>query len=74
MQQIANALQVPPTFFFDGLPGPSPAKGHSPMPEYISEMLATQDGAALVKAFMQIKSVTLMRSIVHLVEELAVSE
>ena len=46
-------------------------KSHTPPPEYISEMLATKDGVALVKAFMQIKSPKLKRSIVHLVEEMA---
>lgn len=70
MQQIANALQVPPAFFFEELPDPLNLRGHAPMPDYVSEMLSAKDGAALVKAFMQIESVKLKRAIVHLVEEI----
>ena len=70
MQQIANALQVAPAFFFEGLPDQSQPRGQAPMPDYVSEMLATKDGVALVKAFTQIKNATLKRAIVHLVEEL----
>ena len=39
------------------------------MPDY-SEMFATKDGVALVKAFTQIKGAKLKRAIVHLVEDL----
>ena len=71
MQQIANILQVPPWFFFDGSPG-QPA-GNGQIPTDISAFIATRDGVALIKAFMQTKSVKLKRAIVHLVEELAAS-
>ena len=69
VQQIANILQVPPWFFFDGSPG-QPA-GLGMIPADISAFIATRDGVALIKAFMQTKSVKLRRAIVHLVEELA---
>jgi transcriptional regulator with XRE-family HTH domain len=72
MQQLANVLQATPSFFFEGLPDHSKAAGHMPMPDYASEMLATKDGVGLVKAFTQIRSATLKRAIIHLVEELGV--
>ena len=72
MQQIANVLQVTPPFFFEGGPEQSKTVSHTPMPDYASEMLATKDGVGLVRAFTQIRSATLRRAIVHLVEELGV--
>ena len=68
MQQIANVLQVTPAFFFEGLPGYR-SRGDA-IPDYVSEMLATKDGVALVRAFTQLKSMKLKRAIVHLVEEI----
>lgn len=70
MQQIAIALQVTPPFFFEGGPDQSKTVSHAPMPDYVSEMLATKDGLGLVRAFTRIRSATLRRAIVHLVEEL----
>jgi transcriptional regulator with XRE-family HTH domain len=73
LQQIASVLQVAPTFFFEGGPtSQSKTVSHAPMPDYASEMLATKDGLGLVRAFTQIRSATLRRAIVHLVEELGV--
>ncbi len=71
LQQIANTLQVPVTFFFEGAPGQSKLDGSAPSPAYVSEFLATTDGLALTKAFMQIKDAKLRRRIVNLVEEIA---
>jgi transcriptional regulator with XRE-family HTH domain len=74
LQQTADALQVPVAFFFEGapiVPGTPKAKGASPMPDYVSEFLATSDGLALTKAFRQIKNKKLRRRIVDLVEEIA---
>jgi transcriptional regulator with XRE-family HTH domain len=71
LQQIANALRVPVTFFFEGVPGQLKADGNAPSPAYVSDFLATPDGLALTKAFMQIKDSKLRRSIVNLVEEIA---
>ena len=71
LQQIGNALQVPVTFFFEGAPGQSKIDGNAPSPAYVSKFLATSDGLALTKAFMQIKSATLRRSIVNVVNEIA---
>ena len=71
LQQIANILQVPVTFFFEGTPGQSKLDGKALSPAYVSDFLATSDGLALTKAFMQIKNAKLRRNIVNLVEEIA---
>jgi transcriptional regulator with XRE-family HTH domain len=72
LQQISTILQVPVSFFFEGAPNvpgapPAPA-GDAPSPAYVSDFLATSDGLALTKAFVQIKDNKLRRRIVDLVE------
>jgi transcriptional regulator with XRE-family HTH domain len=73
LQQMANILQVPVTFFFEGAPGQSKLDGSAPSPAYayVTDFFATSDGHALTKAFMQIKDAKLRRSIVDFVEEIA---
>jgi transcriptional regulator with XRE-family HTH domain len=71
LQQIANILQVPVTFFFEYVPGQPKLDGSAPSPAYVTDFLATSDGLALTKAFMQIKDAKLRRSIVNMVEEIA---
>ena len=71
LQQIANIMQVPVTFFFEDVPGQSKLDGKAPSPAYVTDFLATSDGLALTKAFMQIKNAKLRRIIVNLVEEIA---
>ena len=71
LQQIANVLKVPVTFFFEGTPGQSKQDGKEPSPAYVSNFLATSDGLALTKAFMRIKDAKLRRSIVKTVELIA---
>ena len=74
LQHISQLLQVPVPFFFEGaphLPGQSKGIGEAPSPAYVSEFLATSDGLALTKAFMQIKEPGLRRRIVELVEQIA---
>ena len=71
LQQMCQILQVPVPFFFAGAPHIAGQVGKSveaPSPAYISDFLATSDGLALVKAFMQINQSELRRSIVRLVE------
>ena len=77
LHEISRVLQVPISFFFEGSP-PEPgarrnAHGETdvpPLPTYVSDFLATSDGLALTKAFMQIKDTTLRRRIVSLVQEI----
>jgi transcriptional regulator with XRE-family HTH domain len=77
LQQISHILQVPVAFFFEGAPSAHPpADGMSevPSPTYVSDFLATSDGLALTKAFLEIKEPKLRRRIVDLVEEIAERE
>lgn len=74
LQQLANILQVPVPFFFEGaphLPGHSGGMREAASPVYVSEFLATSDGLALVKAFTCIKNKKLRHSIVEFVEQIA---
>jgi transcriptional regulator with XRE-family HTH domain len=78
LQQISHILQVPVAFFFEGAPSFHPqtgdgadGMGEAPSPSYVSDFLATSDGLALTKAFMEIKEPKLRRRIVDLVEEIA---
>lgn len=74
LQQMSGILQVPVAFFFEGAPRlASDAKSFSgaPSPAFVSDFLATSEGLALMKAFLDIKSAKLRRSIVHLVEQIA---
>jgi transcriptional regulator with XRE-family HTH domain len=75
LQQISHILQVPVAFFFEGAPTFHPQSGEdmgeAPSPTYVSDFLATSDGLALTKAFMEIKEPKLRRRIVDLVEEIA---
>ena len=74
LQQVANILEVPVTFFFEGAPGQTKPDGKSPLSNYVSDFLATADGLALAKAFMRIKDAKIRRSIVNLVDDIAGSK
>jgi len=73
LQHIANILKVPPQFFFEELPKGKGSGHHdaAPSPAYINEFIASNDGIALMKAFMAIESPVLRRSIVHVVEQIS---
>ena len=71
LQQIAGALQVPVSFFFEELPVPTKGGAHAgPSPSEVSAVLATSDGLAMVEGFARIKSNKLRRRLVDLVEQL----
>jgi transcriptional regulator with XRE-family HTH domain len=79
LQQISQILQVPVSFFFEGVPSPRTeqrAEGlaEAPSPAYVSDFLATSDGLALTKAFVRITDAKLRRRIVDLVEQIAGEE
>jgi transcriptional regulator with XRE-family HTH domain len=69
LEQAAHILKVPVTFFFDGVShvpfGPST---NDRSVDDLTDFMATSEGLALAKAFMQISSVQLRRRIVNLVE------
>ena len=74
LQHISNLLQVPVPFFFEGaphLPGEPSGIGSAPSPAYVFNFLATRDGLALTRAFMQIKQTSVRQRIVGLVEQIA---
>jgi transcriptional regulator with XRE-family HTH domain len=71
LQQAADILGVPVSFFFEGgTEGPfeSPS-GLSP--SYVDDFVASEDGLRLAKAFMQIPRSAVRLRIVALVNELA---
>jgi transcriptional regulator with XRE-family HTH domain len=71
LQHIAQILQVPVSFFFEGGPAAEGLRGASlASPAYVSDFLATRDGLALAKAFTVIEDKKLRRCIVALVEEI----
>jgi transcriptional regulator with XRE-family HTH domain len=74
LMQISRFLKPPVPFFFEGAPSaPNGRRGaaEEAQPTYVSDFLATSDGLALVKAFINVKNAKLRRCIVHLVEEIA---
>jgi transcriptional regulator with XRE-family HTH domain len=73
LHEISRILQVPISFFFEGSPhepGAPVETDGAPVPTYVTDFLATSDGLALTKAFMQIKDANLRRRIVSLVQEI----
>ena len=73
LQQIADALKVPVTFFFEGAPGHK-LTGKAPSMAYLSEFISSSDGLALTRAFMRLPNAKLRRSIVTLVKQIAGDE
>src|SRR6201989_816999 len=77
IQQIAEILQVPVSFLFEGGPTGTAkidGMGEGPSPSYISDFLATSEGLTLTRAFTRISDAKLRRSIVDLVEQIAAHE
>jgi len=71
LQHIAEILQVPISFFFDGAVETGEFKTIEPKSLYVSDFLASSEGVALVKAYMSIKDAKMRRCIVQLVEQIA---
>jgi transcriptional regulator with XRE-family HTH domain len=77
IQQISEILQVPISFLFEGsLTGGSKTEGlrEAPSPDYVSDLVATSHGLALIRAFARITDAKLRRSIIDLVEQIAARE
>jgi len=77
IQQISEVLQVPVSFLFEGGPSSVPSGSgfaESPSPAYVSDFLATSEGLALTRAFSRILDAKMRRSIVDLVEQIALRE
>jgi transcriptional regulator with XRE-family HTH domain len=69
LQQIADVLRVPITFFYEALPTLRQSK--SALPSYIFDFLGSGDGLALAEAFMSVRDARQRRCIVILVETMA---
>ena len=76
IQQIADILQVPVSFLFEGAPAIAliaEGFGIAPSPAYVADFLATSEGLALVRAFSRIPDIKLRRAIVEMVELIGVN-
>jgi transcriptional regulator with XRE-family HTH domain len=72
LQQIADALKVRTSYFFEGAPGSSArSAGTTREPAFLSDFLTAPDGLLLAKAFVQIKDPKLRRRMVNLVQAIA---
>jgi transcriptional regulator with XRE-family HTH domain len=74
LQQFANILNVPVSFFFEGgpnAPSQRKTKAVDPLISDVSEFISSSDGLALIKAFLKIKDTKLRRGITNFVEQIA---
>jgi transcriptional regulator with XRE-family HTH domain len=72
MQQIAQVLQVPVEFFFEGAPdATSMSVSDISSCVTMNDFISSTDGLRLVAAFMKIKDTDLRRRIVRLVDGIA---
>ncbi len=69
LQQLAEILQVPVSFFFEDFP--TSGSRHAALPSYMSDFLTSADGLALTRAFMSIGDARQRRCIVILAEAMA---
>jgi transcriptional regulator with XRE-family HTH domain len=69
LQQLAEILQVPVAFFFEGLPG---ANGQHPAADdFTAVFLTMSEGLELARAFVAIENSGLRRALVKLAQEAA---
>jgi transcriptional regulator with XRE-family HTH domain len=73
LQHLASILQVPVSFFFEGLPMADGPKGlaEAQSPSGVFEFLATTDGIRLARAFTQIRNAKLRHIIVDVTEQIS---
>jgi transcriptional regulator with XRE-family HTH domain len=69
LQQLAEILEVPVSFFFEDFP--TAGRKQAALPSYISDFLKTDDGLALTKAFMSLRDARQRRCLVILAEAMA---
>ena len=76
MQQIAETLKVPVSFFFEDAPGGVVGKSASGMAEggsstYVVDFLSSAEGIELNRAFVQISNPAIRKKIIDMVRTLA---
>ncbi len=69
LQQLAEILEVPASFFFEDFP--VAGKKQPALPSYVSDFLTSADGLALTKAFMSLRDARQRRCLVLLAEAMA---
>ena len=74
LQQFSQALDVPPSYFFEGLPTVGkkislPQEGELSEGSIVS-FLGTREGAALVRAFMAVKQKPVRQNVITFIETL----
>jgi transcriptional regulator with XRE-family HTH domain len=74
LQQFSDALGVPPSYFFEGVPAvgkkqPAPQEGELSEGTIVT-FLGTREGAALVRAFMSIKQKPIRQNAIAFLETL----
>lgn len=70
---ISEILDVPVSFFFEGVPSAvdaASANKSSQNMDYVTDFIATHEGLAMARAFSKIKDARLKRRLVALVEQL----
>jgi transcriptional regulator with XRE-family HTH domain len=74
LQQFSEALGVPPSYFFEGVPTvgkKTPARQEGELSEgTIVSFLGTREGAALVRAFMAVKQKPIRQNVIAFIETL----
>jgi transcriptional regulator with XRE-family HTH domain len=74
LQQIAEALQVPVPFFFEGAPGLHAPKTAESLSASTSDVVTTSDDLKFTEALSRIKNARLRQYIVNLVEKIAANQ
>jgi transcriptional regulator with XRE-family HTH domain len=75
LQEIANTLKVPVTYFFEGTPnvrGSSASFPEHMSPALVSEFIGSSECQVLARAFSRIRSPRVRRGIATLVEQIAI--
>jgi transcriptional regulator with XRE-family HTH domain len=74
LQHLSHILQVPVSFFFEGVPNasaPHGSNGSALSLAQIDDFVSDLDGLRLIRAFMRIDNAAMRRRIVILVQEIA---
>ncbi|MEM9732905.1 MAG: helix-turn-helix transcriptional regulator [Pseudomonadota bacterium] len=76
MQQIAAALKVPVSFFFEDAPAQpgamvQPGMAEASATSYVVDFVSSAEGIALNRAFVRIPSATIRRKVIEMVRALA---
>lgn len=75
LQDIANHLEVPISYFYDDMPGAKRTDGFSEVGvSYVSDLLVLPEGMELTRAFLQIKDASVRRRIVELVKAISLQD